>query len=268
VLLQDGDDLLLAEPALTHDVRLLIVGRTLHQNGYPFGVRVTLHQSCLDSPDHGRPSGGRRPRPGDRRRQHAIFGVTLHYESFCKPQRNQDEITAMMEPEQHCHGPMMPRAVAAPALTDFPVRTVEKLRFADTDRHGHITNTVFAACCQNARMELLYSSKRVPTPPNTQFVIARLVLDFRAEMHWPGTVEIGTRVDRIGRSSITLAQALFMAGQCVATAESIVALVNTTTRRPIPLTREVAQALLQIARLECKPMCWRPGDARCSDSEI
>jgi acyl-CoA thioester hydrolase len=147
----------------------------------------------------------------------------------------------------------MPRAVAAPTLTDFPVRTIEKLRFADTDRHGRITSTVFAACCQNARMELLYDSKRVPTPPDTQFVIARLALEFRAEMHWPGTVEIGTRVDRIGRSSITLVQALFMAGQCVATAESIVALMDTTTRRPVPLTREAAQALALMARSECKP---------------
>jgi hypothetical protein len=79
-----------------------------------------------------------------------------------------------------------------PKLADFPVTSVEKLRYADTDLQGHITNTVFAVCCQNARMELLCDPQRVPIPPNTQFVIARLVLEFRAEMHWPGTVEVGT----------------------------------------------------------------------------
>ena len=76
-----------------------------------------------------------------------------------------------------------------PRLADFSVTIVEKLRFADTDRHGHITSTVFAVCCQNARMELLCDPMRVPIPRNTQFVIAKLVLGFRAEMHWPGTVE-------------------------------------------------------------------------------
>jgi hypothetical protein len=54
--------------------------------------------------------------------------------------------------------------IVSPTLADFPVRSVEKLRFADTDRNGHITNTVFAACCQNARMELLCDVQRVPVP--------------------------------------------------------------------------------------------------------
>jgi acyl-CoA thioester hydrolase len=82
-----------------------------------------------------------------------------------------------------------------PKLADFPVTSVEKPRYADTDLQGHITTSVFAVCCQNARMELICDPKRVPIPPNTQFVITRLVLEFRAEMHWPGTVEIGTRVE-------------------------------------------------------------------------
>jgi acyl-CoA thioesterase FadM len=46
------------------------------------------------------------------------------------------------------------------------------VRFADTDRLGHITNSVFAECCQNARMEFLCDPHRVPVPLNTQFVIA------------------------------------------------------------------------------------------------
>ena len=100
----------------------------------------------------------------------------------------------------------------APRLADYPICTLEKLRFADTDRNGHLTNSVFAACWQNARMELLYDPRRVPVPSNTQFVIARLVLEFRAEMHWRGIVDIGTRIDRIGRCSVTLSQGLSSAG--------------------------------------------------------
>jgi len=145
----------------------------------------------------------------------------------------------------------MSTKIFAPRLTDFSVTSVEKLRFADTDRQGHITNTVFAVCCQNARMELLCDPKRIPIPRNTQFVIARLVLEFRAEMHWPGTVEIGTRVERVGRSSATLAQALFVNEACVATAESVVALTDTTTRRSMQLPYETAEALRAIARSNC-----------------
>ena len=124
----------------------------------------------------------------------------------------------------------MSTRILAPRLADFPVRTSEKLRFADTDRNGHITNTVFAVCCQNARMELLCDPQRVPIPPNAQFAIAKLVLEFRAEMHRPGTVEIGTCVERVGRLSVTLAQGLFMHERCVATAQSIVALIEMLIR--------------------------------------
>ena len=151
----------------------------------------------------------------------------------------------MMRPEREQRNASMSKLLT-PRLSDFPIRSSEKLRFADTDRQGHITNTVFAVCCQNARMELLCDPKRVPIPRNTQFVIARLVLEFRAEMHWPGTVEIGTRVERVGRSSVTLAQALFVHDSCVATAESVVALMDMTTRRSALLPEQAAKALRAI----------------------
>ena len=139
-----------------------------------------------------------------------------------------------------------------PRQADFPTTTVEKLRFSDTDRHGHITNSVFAVCCQNARMELLCDPRRVPIPRNTQFVIARLVLEFRAEMHWPGTVKIGTRIERVGRSSATLAQALFVREACVATAESIVALMDMTTRQSALLPEGTAEALRAMGWANCR----------------
>jgi acyl-CoA thioester hydrolase len=137
----------------------------------------------------------------------------------------------------------LPKTAHAPTLADFRFRTVEKLRFADTDQNGHVTNSVFAICCQNARMELLCDPRKVPLPCNAQFVIARLFLEFRAEMRWPGAVEVGTRVDHVGRSSVTLAQALFVGELCVAIADSIVALMDKTSRRSIVLPDATAQAL-------------------------
>jgi acyl-CoA thioester hydrolase len=161
--------------------------------------------------------------------------VSSHADKQCQD-------TAMTRTELELENSSMAQT-STPELADFPVKTIEKLRFADTDRLGHITNTVFAVCCQNARMELLCDPRRVPIPRNTQFVIAKLVLEFRAEMHWPGTVEIGTRVERVGRSSVALAQALFVKQACVAIADSVVALMDMTTRRPATLPEETKEAL-------------------------
>jgi acyl-CoA thioester hydrolase len=130
-----------------------------------------------------------------------------------------------------------------PHLMDYPIRTAEKLRFANTDCNGHISNAVFAVCCQNARMELLHDPRRVPLPINAQFVIVRLEIDFLGEMHWPGTVVIGTRCEHIGRTSIKVAQVLFVDGSCAASARSTVALMDRATRRATPIPPETAAAL-------------------------
>ena len=130
-----------------------------------------------------------------------------------------------------------------PRLEDYPLHTMEKLRFADTDCNGHISNAVFAVCCQNARMELLHDPNRVPLPIDGQFVIARLEIDFLGEMRWPGSVVIGSRCEHVGRTSLVITQALFVDERCAASARSTVVLMNRTTRRAAPLPPETSRAL-------------------------
>ena len=124
---------------------------------------------------------------------------------------------------------------------DYPFHVTETLRFADTDRHGHITNSVFAICCQTGRIAILEDPDRPLAPPGTQFVVAKLDIDFRRELHWPGTVDIGTRIVRVGRSSLTFEQGLFQHDQCVATANSVVVLTDVATRRSTALPESLVE---------------------------
>jgi acyl-CoA thioester hydrolase len=135
-----------------------------------------------------------------------------------------------------------------PNVRDYPLYSTEKLRFSDTDRHGHISNAVFAVCCQNARMELLADPDRAPIPNETQFVIVRFSIDFLAEMHWPGQVEIGTGLTCFRRSSLVLGQGLFVRGVLAARAASTVVLMDRTTRRAIPLPDPLLDALVEVGQ--------------------
>lgn len=117
-----------------------------------------------------------------------------------------------------------------PRLEQFPLRTHEKLRYGDTDRQGHVNNAVFATMLETGRVELLYNPQRPLAEPGCSFVIARLVLDFRAEITWPGQIDIGTRIAAIGRSSTTLEQALFQNGTCAASATTVIVSVNAAGR--------------------------------------
>ena len=73
-------------------------------------------------------------------------------------------------------------------------------------------------------------------------MLAHIAIDFRGEMHWPGTVDIGTGIQSIGTSSFTVAQAVFKDGVCCATAKAIVVCIDQTTRRPRPLPEAARQA--------------------------
>ncbi len=136
---------------------------------------------------------------------------------------------------------------SGPDLMDrsaFPHWTREKIRFQDIDRLGHVNNVAITIYAESGRVEFLDAVMPTAlTAGNASiWVIARLDVQFRAQSHYPGTVEIGTRVLRIGNSSITLGQGLFVGDRCIATTESVVVLVDPDTGRGMTLPDEVREA--------------------------
>jgi len=120
--------------------------------------------------------------------------------------------------------------VTQTTLGDFPARTHDKLRYGDTDRQGHVNNAVFATLFETGRVEVLKDPERALADEGCDWVIARLELDYVGELTWPGRVETGTGVLRIGRSSVTLGQALFEGDRLVARAQTVIVQMDTTTR--------------------------------------
>ena len=130
----------------------------------------------------------------------------------------------------------------------FPFWTSDTTRYGDTDRQGHVNNATFATFCETGRIRMLHDGADSLAPPGCSFVIARLVLDFRTELHWNELVDIGTGVAEIRRSSFTLDQGLFVAERCAATAENVLVLVDGATRRSTPLP-ELLRARLETWRI-------------------
>jgi acyl-CoA thioester hydrolase len=136
-----------------------------------------------------------------------------------------------------------------PPLEAFPSRTSADIRFADVDRQGHVNNAVFATFSEIGRVAFLYRPDEPLAPQGSSFVIARIEIDYLAELHWPGTVEIGTAVTRIGRSSFGLTQGVFDRGRPVAAIEGVIVLMDDATRRSMPLPAGTIAALERL-RLE------------------
>jgi acyl-CoA thioester hydrolase len=131
-----------------------------------------------------------------------------------------------------------------PRLEQFPGRTSDMIRFGDLDPQGHVNNTVFATFFETGRVMLLREPGNLLNPPGATSVLARLDISFLREMHWPGTVEIGTGIIEIGRSSYTFLQAIFHDGECAATGRATMVMIDGASRKARPLPEDV------VARLE------------------
>ncbi len=119
------------------------------------------------------------------------------------------------------------------SLNDYPNHRTENVRYRDTDRQGHVNNAVFSTYFECARTSLLYNPELKLISLGCEYVIVHMEMSFLKEMHWPGEVIIGTRVAKLGRSSVTMEQALFQNGACTATATSVMVMIGENSRKSV-----------------------------------
>jgi acyl-CoA thioester hydrolase len=132
-----------------------------------------------------------------------------------------------------------------PRLEDFPGRVTENIRYGDLDPQNHVNNAVFSTFFETGRVNLFRDPVKGLLVAGANFVLARSEIDFLRELKWPGSIEIGTGIAAIGRSSYTVAQAIFREGQCAAMGRATIVLIDNESRRPRPLSEEAIARLKQ-----------------------
>jgi len=133
-----------------------------------------------------------------------------------------------------------------PRIEDFPVHVTDNVRFADMDRQGHVNNAVYPTYFETGRVERIYDPDNGFQVEGCTTVLARIEIDFLKELRWPGTVEIGTAIAEIRRSSYVFSQAIFSDGACAARARSAMVLIDRATRKARPLPPELVERLNRI----------------------
>ncbi len=134
----------------------------------------------------------------------------------------------------------------APDLTDaatFRHWTPVSLRFSDQDSMGHINNVAYAAYVEQARVAFIDTFLRNREDGGIDYILAGVNIDYLREMHFPGTVDIGTRLLRIGNKSITTGYGLFKDGENVATAGSVNVLFDTGSGKTVPILDNLRKIL-------------------------
>ena len=129
---------------------------------------------------------------------------------------------------------------------DFPYWMEIEVRWGDMDPQGHVNNAVYFTYCESARISLVGEiGIRGRTAGPHGPVLVSTACDFKREVVYPATLDIGVRVEEIGRRSFAMRYGLFLRGtsELVAVATSVNAWVDYTEGKSIPLPAEVREAL-------------------------
>ncbi len=133
----------------------------------------------------------------------------------------------------------------APQLADYPHRVAEIIRFGDLDAQGHVNNAVFATYFESGRVAMFRDRNLGIGVADATFMLVRQEIDFLRELRWPGDLVVASALYEFGRSSFTVAQAIFLGEACAGAGRATMVMVDTATRRPRPLAPETIEKLSQ-----------------------
>lgn len=121
-----------------------------------------------------------------------------------------------------------------------------ELRWRDHDALDHVNNAVFLTYLEEARLAWL---RRLPVPwfdERQGPVVARIEIDFRRPLTWPGRVRIALALARRGTSSLTLAHRMWRPEapeETVCEALVVLVWIDRKSGRSLPIPRALIEWL-------------------------
>jgi acyl-CoA thioester hydrolase len=119
----------------------------------------------------------------------------------------------------------------------YPRKVRILARYADVDPLWHINNVAIAQYYEEARVSAgtaMLGDVRIPTPAGERILIAHQSIDYLREASYPGTLEVGIGVLRIGNASYTFAMGMFQDGACVSVSDAVMVFAGANGPARIP----------------------------------
>lgn len=134
-----------------------------------------------------------------------------------------------------------------PLLDGFPLITTIPVLWGDEDAFGHVNNLVYLRWCETARVEYLQKismwTELPPAGPGP--IVASIKCDYKAQVTYPDTVSVGTRVTAIGNSSFRMEHLVVSHNDRVAAAavESTLVLFDYKAGKPVRVPDAMREAI-------------------------
>ena len=134
---------------------------------------------------------------------------------------------------------------------DYPHVGSVSTRWNDNDRYGHVNNAIYYQYFDSVINAYLIAEGQLDIHRGDVVgFIVRSECDFFAPVAYPGEVDIGVAVVKLGNSSVTYETGLFKPGapDPCAVGRMVHVFVDTTTQRPVAIPASIRAALAQLVR--------------------
>jgi acyl-CoA thioester hydrolase len=111
----------------------------------------------------------------------------------------------------------------------------DAVRFRDCDAMGHVNNAVYSTYLEEARIGVLGGL--------SGFILARVEIDFRAELRMGEEIEVHTHCSRIGTKSFDLEHMISAGERVVAEARSVLVAYDYELGTSLPISDELRAKL-------------------------
>ena len=121
------------------------------------------------------------------------------------------------------------------------------IRFSDQDSLAHINNVALSQYFEVSRTAFVYDVIRKAGPKaveTVEFILARVVIDFVNELHYPGRVDVGARITRLGNKSMTSGYGIFQGQKCIATSTAVNVFYDMDSRSSMVPPEDVREILM------------------------
>lgn len=117
----------------------------------------------------------------------------------------------------------------------FRIWTRISIRYSDLDPIGHVNNAITPMFFEEARCSVVYPVLQADGRRDLDLVLVRTVIDYVKELSYPGAVDVGSSVHRVGTKSLHMVHGVFdtATGACAATGECILVIFDQKLRASV-----------------------------------
>ncbi|HEX3997828.1 MAG TPA: thioesterase family protein [Pirellulales bacterium] len=135
-------------------------------------------------------------------------------------------------------------------LAGFPVVVSLPVQWGEQDMFGHVNNVVYFRWFESARIAYLdrVGLSELMERERIGPILAAISCSYRRQLTFPDTVDVGSRITRIGRTSLTMTHALHSRAQAalVAEGESTIVVFDYRAQKPFPVPAEIREAVASL----------------------